>query len=528
MRRQIILLIIIPILILNLLPTLKSQTGLEITVQTNKTIYHQRDSLQINGNVTYDGSLVNEGQVTVEVRDPLKIILIRTLTFNITGTDFHINIEKLYPCDDAAKPITAVKVKTISYINVYMEVKNNGLFDREVYLTVSILDHDGIPLETTWSKVTVKAGMTVAWMPRLNIPNWAALGTATMYGNVFSALPEESGYPLCQEKTATVEIVESMINSPTQSGNPLQFSSAQNGTYNLELTLSPECVPGTYTIYASALYKGQHINTSTEFEVQVIPLPPWARFGIDPPIAAPNYTITFDASLSSPEGYNDSLTSYYWNFGDGGTASGRTVTHSYTSVGNYTVTLNVTDSEGFWNVTSRIIQITIIHDVAIVDIEALKDTYADWLSPITITIKNKSTVDETVLLEVFCQNETFEEKVATEEVTISCFETLSLKTNWNTSSLNVLNNYTLRINLNVPQDLNLSDNLKTIGPITVWLAGDQDHNRVIDICDVAFIGGTYGAKEGDANWKVTADIVRDGKINILDMSKLCGMYNLKY
>jgi PKD repeat protein len=40
-------------------------------------------------------------------------------------------------------------------------------------------------------------------------------------------------------------------------------------------------------------------------------------------------------------------TGYSWTFGDGGTASGTSAVHQYTSAGNYSVTLTVTDSRGF-------------------------------------------------------------------------------------------------------------------------------------------------------------------------------------
>jgi DNA-binding beta-propeller fold protein YncE len=43
---------------------------------------------------------------------------------------------------------------------------------------------------------------------------------------------------------------------------------------------------------------------------------------------------------------DESITGYAWNFGDGQTASGRDVTHTYAHPGSYTVTLTETDSAG--------------------------------------------------------------------------------------------------------------------------------------------------------------------------------------
>jgi serine protease len=53
--------------------------------------------------------------------------------------------------------------------------------------------------------------------------------------------------------------------------------------------------------------------------------------------------VTFDGSASDSDG---NVTSYEWAFGDGATASGQTVSHTYSSAGDYTATLTVTDDDG--------------------------------------------------------------------------------------------------------------------------------------------------------------------------------------
>lgn len=68
--------------------------------------------------------------------------------------------------------------------------------------------------------------------------------------------------------------------------------------------------------------------------------PPDARFTARP--SGP-LSITFDASGSSDDG---SVDAYEWHFGDGTSATGRTVTHTYETIGEHPVTLTVTDEQG--------------------------------------------------------------------------------------------------------------------------------------------------------------------------------------
>jgi len=57
---------------------------------------------------------------------------------------------------------------------------------------------------------------------------------------------------------------------------------------------------------------------------------------------------------------------------------------------------------------------------------------------------------------------------------------------------------------------------------------DIDNDHIISILDICQVASKYGSTGFDLNWDPKCDIIPDGKINILDMSKLCGMYNLKY
>lgn len=84
-----------------------------------------------------------------------------------------------------------------------------------------------------------------------------------------------------------------------------------------------------------------------------------------PPVAVPDgpydgvigEPIIFDGSNSYDTDSNDILT-FSWGFNDGTTKNGEQVTHSFNSIGEYSVTLTVTDSEGGENSKTTTITIT--------------------------------------------------------------------------------------------------------------------------------------------------------------------------
>ncbi len=63
-------------------------------------------------------------------------------------------------------------------------------------------------------------------------------------------------------------------------------------------------------------------------------------------------TCSFDASGSQDD---SGIDIYHWDFGDGQTGSGVSVSHGYAVAGSYTVTLTVTDTEGLVDSATTIV-----------------------------------------------------------------------------------------------------------------------------------------------------------------------------
>jgi PKD repeat protein len=84
------------------------------------------------------------------------------------------------------------------------------------------------------------------------------------------------------------------------------------------------------------------VNESVETDLNQAPQ---AHFRYSPDSPTTGETITFDASRSDDPD-DSAIANYTWDFGDGVTDTGKTVQHSYSSDGTYTVELTVTDERG--------------------------------------------------------------------------------------------------------------------------------------------------------------------------------------
>ncbi len=112
----------------------------------------------------------------------------------------------------------------------------------------------------------------------------------------------------------------------TATGQTVTHAYADNGVYTVTLTV-----------------KDNNGATDTDTITATISnVPPTADAG-GPYSGYAGQEITFTGSATDPG--DDTLT-YTWDFGDGTTATGQTVTHVYETPGEYTVTLTVEDDDG--------------------------------------------------------------------------------------------------------------------------------------------------------------------------------------
>ncbi|MEM4258370.1 MAG: PKD domain-containing protein [Candidatus Thermoplasmatota archaeon] len=101
---------------------------------------------------------------------------------------------------------------------------------------------------------------------------------------------------------------------------------------------------GNYTVSLTVTDEYNQTDTTSILILVVKPnIPPIALFTAEPIHATAGEDITFDASASfDPDG---TIISWMWDFGDTTTGSGKKINHSYSTAGNYIVTLTVMDND---------------------------------------------------------------------------------------------------------------------------------------------------------------------------------------
>ncbi|MFM9919167.1 PKD domain-containing protein [Lacisediminihabitans sp. H27-G8] len=110
---------------------------------------------------------------------------------------------------------------------------------------------------------------------------------------------------------------------------------------------------GTFTVSLTVTDNQGATNTVTHpVTVSVANVSPTAAFTST--VSA--LVATFDGSTSvDPDG---SIASYAWNFGDSGTSTGATPSHTYAAAGSYIVTLTVTDNSGATNAVTHSVTVS--------------------------------------------------------------------------------------------------------------------------------------------------------------------------
>jgi len=256
------------ILISTFLPV-QASPELIITVTTDKEAYYSGRIVQIHGNLTKDGSPVNDGLVALQVRDPGQTFILRTLsTGTIPPIAWLIKIWDLFPSDSMGQPRSSPFSRgELAFFTV--TVKNIDVEPHIVLLTINIYDSNNASLSAGSIQLYSENRTTLPQTIGVEIPTWAAIGNATAYANAYTDWPRVGGTPYCPEVSAGFVITGgSQATTPTTKTQPTTLQA--NGTYSLSFKLAPDAPHGDYTIYVTTSYQGQTAFNSATFKVRAL------------------------------------------------------------------------------------------------------------------------------------------------------------------------------------------------------------------------------------------------------------------
>ena len=156
--------------------------------------------------------------------------------------------------------------------------------------------------------------------------------------------------PRCFSAQITVAWDENF--EPDIAGYKMYYGTTSgNYEYSVDVGNNTSCsisglIEGTTYYLAATAYDTNNIESSFSEELihTIANQPPVADLVAIPVSGEAPLTVTFDAVGSSDA--DGTISSYSWSFGDGSIGSGVAVDHTYTSAGQFTAVLTVTDDAG--------------------------------------------------------------------------------------------------------------------------------------------------------------------------------------
>jgi PKD repeat protein len=261
-------------------------------------------------------------------------------------------------------------------------------------------------------------------------------------------------------------------------------------------------------------------HTATDGTVKIIK-GPIAYFTYTPQTPYVNESIIFNASLSTPDGGN--MTQYEWDFGDGNVTAvtNPVVTHSYNTVGDYNVTLTVTDSEGLSNIVWSIVSVSSPeHNIAVINVTLSKTVASSGIVYVNVTVENQGSFTENFNITVYA-NYTL---VAFKNVILLSRDLAKVTVEWNITGL-MKGDYLMIANVTqLVGEVNVTDNVYVDGILKVAILGDINGDGVVDILDIAMVARAYCSYPGHPRWNPNADLDNNNFIDILDIAKTARNY----
>lgn len=189
--------------------------------------------------------------------------------------------------------------------------------------------------------------------------------------------------------TGCAPVIVNFTDQSTNGPTSWNWDFGNGVTSTLQNPTATYFTPGIYTVILTAS-NGSGSNTITKTNYIVISDKPVVDFSASDTSGCTDFTVQF-TDLSNP--ITGTITNWLWDFGDGNTSTVQNPVHTYTNIGNYTVTLRVTNSSGCFNVLSKTQYIDIVDGV---HANFSNTNSTDCRPPATINFTNTTTGPGTI------------------------------------------------------------------------------------------------------------------------------------
>jgi PKD repeat protein len=164
--------------------------------------------------------------------------------------------------------------------------------------------------------------------------------------------------PLATDASFSTTVNESFsarLSASDPDGDHLTYSIVSNGNLGSAVITSPSTGAFTYTPLPDASGSdtftfrandgtGDSNTATVSIFIGTVDIPPTAVIASSASIGEAPHQVQFDGSGSTDS--DGAISAFSWDFGDGETAAGPVVTHTYTQAGTYSARLTVTDNSG--------------------------------------------------------------------------------------------------------------------------------------------------------------------------------------
>ena len=473
--------------------TLNAGQSQNVTFHWDTTGYNltHADTFAINANASrvqyeYDtewetGKIADNLYTTQPIRVRFHDIAITRINlYNATG---HPLTEPINPGDTVRVNVTVVNEGdfTESSLTVTAYYDNTVIDTDYIYRTVNrtyaarVLynRNDTITLRFNWDTTdvpdglyTIKADVTQVTDEYDTYDNVYVDGRVRWYGIPFGAFTY-SPYPPIVDEPVTFNASESFDDDGYIVSMTFSWG---DGTADTILTTEPWITSHTYTavdtynVTLTVTDNDTKTSSTSQWVTVSGPLPPVALFKYSPDSPLVGETIRFDASTSYD--LDGDIVSYEWDFGDGNTTTvvDPVIFHTYSTAAVYTVTLNVTDDDGFTAETSD--QITVlVHDVAVIDVRvSLAEAVVGESVVIYVDVENEGNFTETFYVSANAND------IIVENQTVSSLGAGSIRAltlSWDTTGFTA-GVYTIKaVASTVQHETDTDDNTMTYGAVTL-------------------------------------------------------------